>query len=93
MATAPSPLTEVKAPPKSTQIRVIKAAVWKIGDKYFEELEAAEREVRRLVVLELLSEDNPEAEVMMGSDEDVATWVAVNWSLVEKRFKEAFAGS
>lgn len=78
---------------RSTQIKATKIGVWKIGDQYFEELEPAEREVRRLVVLELLSEDSPEAEVMMGSDEDVAAWVAVNWSLVEKRFKEAFAGS
>lgn len=93
MATAPTPSTEVKTPAKSTQIRATKIGVWKIGDKYFEELEAAEREIRRLVVLELLGEDNPDAEAMMGSDEDVAAWVAINWSLVEKRFKEAFAGS
>lgn len=84
-------LAEVK-PPRSTQIRATKIGVWKIGNSYFEDFESTEREVRRLVVLELLAEDNPEAEPF-GGDEDIASWVSLNWDTVEKRVKEALAGS
>lgn len=77
---------------RSTQIRATKIGVWKIGNNYFEDFESTEREVRRLVVLELLAEESPEAEPF-GGDEDIASWVSVNWDLIEKRVKEALAGS
>lgn len=88
-----APATPTKPAIKSTAIRATKIGVWKIGDQYFEDFETTEREIRRLVVLELLGEENPEGEVMMGSDEAVAAWVADNWAIIEKRVKEATAGS
>lgn len=90
MATAPAPLAEVKAPTKTTQIRATKIGVWKIGDRYFEDFETTEREVRRLVVLELLAEQGPDGSPV---DEKIAQWIAANWAAIEKRVKEALAGS
>ena len=74
-------------------VKVSKVAAWKIGSEYIEDAKAAEQRVRQLVVEELLSEENPDGDVMMGSDHDVAAWVATNWDLIVARVKEAMAGT
>lgn len=68
-------------------VKVVKVAAWRIGDRYIESAKEAERETRKLVIRELMAEDNASAY------EDEADYMAHHWETIDKRVKEAMAGT
>ena len=76
-------------------VKANKIAVWKIGHQYIENYEDAEREVRRLAIIELLEESGGVTEPFQldGSYDQVASFISDHWDALEKKVKEALAGS
>lgn len=76
-------------------VKVVKVAAWRIGGRYIEDAKEAEREVRKLVIIEML-EDHPHKiweDADEGATDNVADWVAANWDEIENRVKKAMAGT
>lgn len=76
-------------------VKVTKIAAWKIGNKFFEEATEAEAEARRIIVEELLAEQNPERKFdqWFENPADIAEWISRHWAVIEARLKAAMAGS
>jgi hypothetical protein len=69
-------------------VKVSKVAVWKIGDQYFPDAQAATKETRRLVIEEMLVQEEN-----MFAGQSPSSWMADNWDSIEARVKAAMAGS
>lgn len=76
-------------------VKVQKVAAWKVGTMYIENADEAEKQTRRLVILELMEEQGGLQKPLEfdGSHDQVADWVIDNWDEVSRRTKAAMAGT
>lgn len=76
-------------------VKVAKIAVWKVGAQYFESIEPATTAVRRAIIEELMLEDGEDGliwdEVELNGC--ISDWVSTRWNEIERRVKEALAGT
>lgn len=70
-------------------VNVTKVAAWKVGNTFIEDAKEAEKEVRRLVVMELIGEQPGDYSTV----DLIADWVVDNFDKIETRVKAAMAGA